>query len=102
MLVRLGSMLAAPIVAALVAVAMIVPSQLMLALLISGVALALFFWKLRGATLAFCDNAVPYLNLRSGIVEKETRPPSDAVFHVLFFIWRLFGASLPLAPGSDR
>ena len=44
------------------------------------------------ATLRFSASATPYIIVRTGEMEKETRPPSDAVFHVLFFKWHVFGS----------
>eukprot|EP00966_Prymnesium_polylepis_P022361 514635-Prymnesium_polylepis.1 len=56
------------------------------------VAIVALLLVLLRATLRFSASATPYVVLRTGETEQETRPPSDAVFHVLFFKWRVFGS----------
>ena len=46
--------------------------------------------KLVKATLRFCETT-PYKVLKTGLMEQEVRPPSDAMYHALFFKWRVFG-----------
>ena len=43
------------------------------------------------ATLCFCASTRSYCIVATGTFEKEVRPPTDGVFHVLLFQWHTFG-----------
>lgn len=64
-------------------------SALALALLLAATT---FLIVLYYATLRFCASARPYHILKTGKIGCEIRPPSDGVFHVLAFKWRVFGS----------
>ena len=42
-------------------------------------------------TLALCEELPPYRVIRTGDLARETLSPSDAMFTVLLYEWRLFG-----------
>ena len=51
-----------------------------------------FLVALRRATLRFCASVRPFHILKTDQIDCEIRPPSDGVWHVLAFIWRVFGS----------
>lgn len=85
------TLLMAPPAAVIILEALMCPSLLIPATLITAACLVTFGVKLHSATLQFSTEAKPFVVVKSGATEKEVRPPSDAVFHVLFFVWGVFG-----------
>ena len=85
------SLLLAPHALVLSATALLFPAAMKPAAGVCACAFVGFMLRLRQATLRFCGSAEPYQVVRTGATEKETRPASDAVFHVLFFVWGVFG-----------
>ncbi|KOO26348.1 hypothetical protein Ctob_002245 [Chrysochromulina tobinii] len=59
---------------------------------ISTAMVLIFLVALRRATLRFCASVRPFHILKTDQIDCEIRPPSDGVWHVLAFIWRVFGS----------
>jgi phosphatidylserine decarboxylase len=57
-------------------------------------AAAAFLLLLLRSTLQFAKSARPFCVARTGAIDQEVRPVSDGVFHVLLFIWRIFGTGV--------
>lgn len=55
------------------------------------IAAGAFMALLYRATLRFCADVKPFKVVRTGVVEREIRPPSDGMHHVMLFQWQLFG-----------
>ena len=83
--------LLAPYALVLTTTALCFPEAMLPAACVCALAFVAFLLRLRQATLHFAGSAEPYRVVKTGETEKETRPATDAVFHVLFFVWGVFG-----------